>query len=257
MTHSSLKAVWDQDRAAIGGWVASGSEFSLDLYRRAQYDYIGIDCQHTAYNEAQAASMLQRVPAGSPAIIVRVSKNDATLIQRLCDAGADGIIVPMVNNAAEAEAAVAATRYPPRGVRSFGPNRPDLRADDLMALADRVSVFVMIETSDGLQNVDEITAVEGLAGVYVGPADLSIGLGLNPLTAFNSDQLLEPVERIRKACEANNIILGMHQMNAATATTWISRGVRLASLGSDGGLFLSAAIAALKDAKAGEGKARS
>ena len=75
---------------------------------------------------------------------------------------------------------MAATRYPPRGVRSFGPNRSDLRADDLVALADRVSVFVMIETSDGLRNVDEITAVEGLAGVYVGPADLSIGLGLSP-----------------------------------------------------------------------------
>jgi 2-keto-3-deoxy-L-rhamnonate aldolase RhmA len=255
MTHSSLTAAWAQGGAAIGGWVAGGLDFSLDLYRRADYDYIGIDCQHTSYSEAQVASVLQRVAPGGPAIVVRVSKDDAALIGRVCDAGADGVIVPMVNTAQGAATAVAATRYPPSGVRSFGPSRPDLRGHTLAELADRVSVFAMIETAEGMKNVEEITAVDGLTGIYVGPADLSIGLGLDPMKAFATDQLIEPVSQIRQACENNGIILGMHQMNSATSITWIGRGVRFATLGSDVGLFQAAASAALKEVK--EGTARS
>jgi 4-hydroxy-2-oxoheptanedioate aldolase len=232
MPHPSLAAAWEHDRAAIGGWVSGGSEFALDLYGRARYDYIGIDCPPTARHEARAAAMLRRVPDSSPAIIVRVSRNDPDLIGRLGEAGADGIIVPMVDTAADAAAAVAAARRDP------------LRGE-------AVSVFAMIETAAGMDHLDDIAATEGLTGVYVGPADLSIGLGLDPLSAFTTDQLVAPVERIRRACAANGIILGMHQLNAATATTWIARGVRLASLGSDGGLFLTAAVAALRGDRAG------
>ncbi len=183
--------------------------------------------------------------------MVRVSKNDSALIGKLCDAGADGIIVPMVNTAEEAAAAVAATRYPPRGVRSFGPHGPALRGQSLTQLGDRVSVFAMIETADGLKNVDEIAAVAGLAGIYVGPADLSIGLGFEPMKAFTSDQLVEPLSRIRKACENNGIILGMHQANPTTSITWIGRGVRFATITSDAGLVMTGAAAAVREVREG------
>jgi 2-keto-3-deoxy-L-rhamnonate aldolase RhmA len=250
MTHGSLEAAWADGGAALGGWV-SNLEFSPDLYRRAEYDYIGIDCQHTVLSEAQVAATIVKMAPGGPAVVVRVSKNDSALIGKLCDAGADGIIVPMVNNAEEAAAAVAATRYPPRGVRSFGPHGPALRGQNLTQLGDRVSVFAMVETSDGLKNVDQIAAVEGLAGIYVGPADLSIGLGLDPMQAFSSDQLVEPVGQIRKACENSGIILGMHQANAATSITWVKRGVRFATISNDAGLFATAAGAALAEVKKG------
>jgi 4-hydroxy-2-oxoheptanedioate aldolase len=250
MTHSSLESAWANGGAALGGWV-SNLEFSTDLFRRAGYDYIGIDCQHTVLSEAQVAATIVKLAPGGPAIVVRVSKNDSALIGKLCDAGADGIIVPMVNTAEEAAAAVAATRYPPRGVRSFGPHGPALRGQSLTQLGDRVSVFAMVETADGLKNVEEITAVAGLAGIYVGPADLSIGLGLDPMQAFGTDQLVEPVGQIRKACENNGIILGMHQANAATGITWIKRGVRFATISNDAGLFVTAAAAALAEAKQG------
>jgi 4-hydroxy-2-oxoheptanedioate aldolase len=248
MTHSSLTSVWGTDDAAVGGWVTGGGEFSFDLYRRSGYDYVGLDCQHSALDEGDAANLVRRATDG-PATIIRVSKNDATLIGRLCDSGADGIIVPMVNNAAEAAAAVAAVWYPPHGVRSYGPVRPDLPSGDIVAMAERVSVFVMIETVDGLANVEEICAVPGLAGVYVGPADLSIALGLSPSDAYSTDQLVDSVERIRLACAANSIVLGMHQRDAASAVQWIARGARLVSLGGDGGMFLTAAKASLAQAK--------
>jgi 4-hydroxy-2-oxoheptanedioate aldolase len=260
MAHPSLEKAWSNGGAAVGGWVSGGGEFTLDLYRRAGYDYVGIDCQHTTLTEAAAAEIVRKTPPGAPANIVRVSKNDPSLIGKLADAGVDGVIIPMVDTAAEALQALQAVQYPPRGVRSFGPNRSDLRVDDLVALGDRVSIFAMIETTSGLENVEEICAVPGLAGVYVGPADLSIGLGLNPMAAFASEQLYEPIERIRKACEANNIILGMHQANADTTINWISRGVRLASVGGDGGTFITAATAALtaiRDGVASGGEAKS
>ncbi len=250
MTHSSLEAAWADGGAALGGWVSSSLDL-LDLFRRAEFDYIGIDCQHSVLSEAQVAAVVQRVPEGGPAIVVRVSKNDSALIGRLCDAGADGIIVPMVNTAEEAAAAVAATRYPPAGVRSFGPFGPKLRGRPLDEISGRVSVFAMVETSEGIKNVDEITAVAGLAGIYVGPADLSIGLGFEPMEAFTSDQLVEPVSRIRKACENNGLILGMHQANPATSITWIGRGVRFATITSDAGLLQTGAAAAVREVREG------
>jgi 4-hydroxy-2-oxoheptanedioate aldolase len=250
MTHSSLESAWANGGAALGGWV-SNLEFSPDLYRRAEYDYIGIDCQHTVLSEAQVAAAIVKMAPGGPAVVVRVSANNSALIGKLCDAGADGIIVPMVNNAEEAAAAVAATRYPPRGLRSFGPHGPALRGQNLTQLGDRVSVFAMIETADGLKNAEEITAVEGLAGIYVGPADLSIGLGLDPMQAFTTDQLVEPVGQIRKACEGNGIILGMHQANAATSITWVKRGVRFATISNDAGQFVTAAAASLAEVRQG------
>jgi 4-hydroxy-2-oxoheptanedioate aldolase len=250
MTHDNLVRAWADDGAAVGGWVSGGGEFSLDLFRRAGYDYVGIDCQHTTLDEAGAAVLLRRLPRDGPATIIRVSKNDPALIGRVCDAGADGIIVPLINTAEEAAAASAAVRFPPFGARSFGPIRPDLPAGNLVAMAERVSVFVMIETADGLANVEAIAAVPGLAGIYVGPADLSIGLGLAPADAYTTDQLVEPIARIRAACLANGLVLGMHQRDSATAATWIGRGVRLASIG-DGPMFMAAAVKDLAHARGG------
>jgi 4-hydroxy-2-oxoheptanedioate aldolase len=251
MTHSSLEAAWAKGGAALGVWITGSPEFTLGLFQRADFDYIGLDCQHTVLSEAQVAAAIVRAAPGGPAIVVRVSKNDPALIGRLCDAGADGVIVPMVNTAEEAAGAVAATRYPPAGVRSFGPHGRGLRGQSLTALGERVSVFAMVETADGLKNVAAISAVAGLAGIYVGPADLSIGLGLDPMQAFTTEQLVEPVGQIRKACENSGIILGMHQISSATSITWIGRGVRFATITSDVGLISGAASAALAEVRAG------
>jgi 4-hydroxy-2-oxoheptanedioate aldolase len=252
MTHASLERAWTSSRAAIGGWVGAGGQFSLELYRRSPFDYVGIDCQHSALSDADAVKMLQAGPVSDIATLVRVSSNDAAVIGKLADAGADGVIVPMVNTPDEAAAAVAACTFPPDGVRSFGPLRVDMTRD-LDELTGRVSVFVMIETREGLDNVEEICKTPGLAGIYIGPGDLSIGLGLDPKLAFSSDQLVEPTMRIRAACEANGRILGMHASNGARAAEWAGRGVRLLSLGTDVWLFLSAVTAELDAARAGVG----
>ena len=250
MPHVALVNRWSVDQPAFGGWVTGDSESTIAMFGRLGYDYVGIDTQHTPLNDAQAAVLVRRLVHAPYAVIVRVSKNDPAFIGRILDAGADGIIVPMVSTAEEAAAAVAACRYPPEGVRSFGPFRGDLGLD-LVALQQRVSCFVMIETAQGLANVRQICAVPGIEGVYIGPADLSIGLGLDPMLAFSSDQLNEPVEVIRSACAEFGRIMGGHSLNATDAVRWVGRGSRLVSLGADSVMLATIAAQELETARRG------
>ncbi|HSS11718.1 MAG TPA: aldolase/citrate lyase family protein [Acidimicrobiales bacterium] len=250
MPHPTLVQRWSEGLPAFGGWLTTDSESTIQSFGRLGYDYVGIDTQHTVLSDAQAAVLVRRLSDPPFAVIVRVAKNDSALIGRVLDAGADGVIVPMVNTAEEAASAVSACRYPPDGVRSFGPMRADLGLD-LQQLQERVSCFVMIETSQGLENVHEICAVPGLAGVYIGPADLSIGLGLNPMLAFSSDQLEEPVKRIEAACSKFDVVMGAHSLNGTNAARWASRGARLVSLGADSVMFATIAAQELETARKG------
>jgi len=250
MPHSALVDRWRAGQPAFGGWVTGDSENVIAMFGRLGYDYVGIDTQHTPLNDAQAAVLVRRLANAPYAVIVRVSKNDPAIIGRILDAGADGIIVPMVSTAEEAAAAVQAYRYPPAGVRSFGPFRGDLGLD-LAALEQRVSCFVMIETAQGLENIREICAVPGLEGIYIGPADLSIGLGLDPMLAFSSDQLKEPVEAIRAACAEFGLVMGGHSLNATDAVRWVGRGSRLVSLGADSVMLATIAAQELATARRG------
>jgi 2-keto-3-deoxy-L-rhamnonate aldolase RhmA len=232
MVHAAFSGRWDRDEPAIGGWLTSVSESTLELFGRLGYDYVGIDTQHTVVSPSDAAVLVRRLAAAPFAVLVRVPSNEPAAIGRVLDAGADGVIVPMVSTAAEARDAVAACRYPPGGVRSFGPMRTDLGLE-LTEIEARACCFVMIETAEGLGNVDGICAVPGLAGVYIGPADLSIGLGLNPMRAFTTDQLQAPVDTIRAACARNGLVMGAHSLNGADAARWAGRGARLVSIGAD------------------------
>jgi 4-hydroxy-2-oxoheptanedioate aldolase len=252
MPHEALVRKWSADQPAFGGWVTGDTESTIAMFGRLGYDYVGIDTQHSPVSEAQAAVLVRRLVAAPYAVIVRVSKNDSALIGRLLDSGADGIIVPMVSTAEEARAAVAACRYPPEGQRSFGPFRGDLGLD-LEALQQRVSLFVMIETSEGLANVREICAVPGVEGVYIGPADLSIGLGLDPMLAFSTDQLEAPVETIKAACDEFGRVMGGHSLNATDAVRWVGRGSRLVSLGADSVMLATIAAQELETARRGTG----
>jgi 4-hydroxy-2-oxoheptanedioate aldolase len=251
MAHRTLTARWDAGEPAFGGWVTGDSESTIQMFGRLGYDYVGIDTQHSPLNEAQASVLVRRLVDAPYAVIVRVSKNDPGFIGKLLDAGADGIIVPMVSTAEDAAAAASACRYPPDGVRSFGPFRADL-GFDLAALQERVSCFVMIETAEGLENVRAICAVPGLAGVYIGPGDLSIGLGLDAMLAFSTDQLAEPVRAIRAACDEFGLIMGSHSLNATDARRWVGRGAQLVSLGADSVMLSTIAAQELETARRAE-----
>jgi 4-hydroxy-2-oxoheptanedioate aldolase len=236
MSHRALVDAWAAGRPAFGGWISSDSRMLLRAVSAAGFDWVGLDCQHGALDEAGAAAFIRELPAAACALLVRVSQNSPAAIGRVLDAGADGVIVPLVNDAAEARAAVSAVRYPPEGVRSYGPTRSDLPSSpgELQARAD---CYVMIETARGLANADEILSVPGVTGVFVGPSDLSVALGLPPRDAYSTDQLVEPLGRVRQSCERHQVVFGMFSPSPQSALRWRELGATMIVIGSELGLF--------------------
>jgi 2-keto-3-deoxy-L-rhamnonate aldolase RhmA len=148
------------------------------------------------------------------------------------DAGADAIIVAMVETPQQAADAVAATRFAPHGVRSFGPLRASL-GHDVAALQDRVSVYVMIETARGVAAVDEICAVPGISGVYVGPADLAISMGHTLADAWRHPAVLDAMAHIVSRTTAAGLVTGVHAGDGAIGRTAAVMGFRVITLASE------------------------
>ncbi len=192
-----------------GGWVVGPTILGPEEFARAGYDYVGFDVQHGYLDDADVALMLRRLEHVPIATAVRFASAEPAAIGRVLDAGADAVIVAMVESAEQAAAAVAATRYAPRGVRSFGPLRPSL-GHDIEELENRVSVFAMIETAQGLSALDDICAVPGLTGVYVGPADLAISLGRQPADAWTDPAVRDEMAAVAATATSAGVVAGIH-----------------------------------------------
>jgi 2-keto-3-deoxy-L-rhamnonate aldolase RhmA len=231
MTHQALRERWERGEAALGGSAHLGPG-SIEPLAAAGYDWVWMDCQHGPYDEGDAARILRGLDGAPFAMAVRVSHNDFAAIGRVLDAGADAVIVPLVDSAAEAAAAVAACRYPPAGVRSFGPGRPDL-GFDLDVLEGRASCFVMVESANALRDVDAIAATPGLTGIVVGPIDLGISLGIAPRDAFTSERVFAALAEIHAACERAGIVPGVVALGAEHARRCVELGFRFVGVGAD------------------------
>src|SRR5271170_3835436 len=146
------------------------------------FDWVCVDMQHGMIDFSQMVPMLQGISSTGTAPLVRVPRNEPGIIGKSLDAGAWGVIVPMVNSRQEAEEAVAACRYAPVGIRSYGPLRANLYAgfEYFSRANDEVLCIVMVETTVAVERVDEIASVPGVDAIYIGPADLSVTLGLPP-----------------------------------------------------------------------------
>jgi 4-hydroxy-2-oxoheptanedioate aldolase len=237
-----VRAGWREGRPAFGGWLSIPRAFSAELMARVGFDYVCIDMQHGLIDYQVAVGMLQAIGATDTVPFVRVPWNDFATINKVLDAGAHGVIVPMVNSPEEARAAVSACRYPPDGERSFGPARAAFSAGpDYFAGANAgVTCIPMVETRQAVERIDDILAVPGIDAVYVGPNDLSLTLGGGPgLDQPGAYQ--DAHQRIAKACAAAGIVAGIHA-NAALAPKHVAAGYRMITVSSDmGGLFSSAA----------------
>lgn len=220
----------------VGYWIALDSPISTERIARLGYDYIAFDGQHGLIAYDGILRGLMAVDAGGRAVgVVRVGGNDQYLIGRALDAGAAAVIVPLIDNAAQAAQAVSYARYAPAGLRSYGPMRSALRiGPDPADTHDQVAVVAMIETADGLANVEQICAVPGLSGVYIGPSDLTISLGGVSSTDQSVSEAFEAaVERIRVAAAAAGIAAGIHTPSGAVAAQRLAEGFTFASVASD------------------------
>jgi 4-hydroxy-2-oxoheptanedioate aldolase len=199
------------------------------------FDWLCVDMQHGLIDYSDAVPMLQAISTTETVPIVRVPWNDPWQIMKALDAGAYGVIVPLVNTRADAEAAVAACRYPPLGIRSSGPTRAVYYggSDYQQHANDEVLCFCMIETRQGIDNLEEICSVPGLDLVYIGPADLSLALGLPPRADVEVPLHLETVSRIRETAHRHGICAGMHCASAAFAAKKAADGFDVVMLTSD------------------------
>lgn len=252
MTYQNpLTEAWRAGRTTFGVWCAIPSSVSIEFALAAGFDYGCLDLQHGAIGYSAAVPMLQAARAEGAVPVARVPANDASGIGRILDAGAAGVIVPLVDTAEEAARAVAACRYPPAGRRSFGPIRAGLVAGstDIADLA-KVVCMVMVETAEGLANVDEIAATPGLDGVYIGPADLALALGLPPGHERPEREHAEAVDTILAACERHGIVAGIQCDSGALAARRRDQGFRMVTVGTDHGFMRALARRELAEARA-------
>jgi len=249
MTASHLQRALARGKPVWGGWITGPTSIGPEEFARAGYDYVGFDAQHGYLDDADIANILRRlehVPIGTA---VRLPSVDPAPIGRVLDAGADAIIVAMIESAEQAAAAVAATRYRPAGVRSFGPLRASL-GYDTAALESRVSVFAMIETAAALTDVDEICSVPGLSGIYVGPADLAISMGVDVTKAATHPAVRDAIVDIERAASAAGLVPGIHAGDGNVGHVMAQLGFRMITLASESQALRRGAAAGLKEATA-------
>ena len=235
----------------VGYWSVIDSPVSTEWLAHVGWDYIALDLQHGLIGYSGMVAGLTAIDAsGSTVGMIRVESNDPTPIGRALDAGAAGVIVPLVNTAEEAARAVAAATYPPAGVRSYGPMRSQLRIGPNPADANHDTVVVvMIETPQGLANVEEICAVPGLDGVYVGPSDLRLAVGgAHPNDPSVDDEFEAALVRVREAAAAAGIAAGIHTPDGAVAARRLAEGYTFATVASDLTHLKAASAAHLKAA---------
>lgn len=248
MSPSRLQDLLSSGAPVWGGWVVGPTVLGPEEFAAAGYDYVGFDVQHGYLGDADVAQMLRRLEHVPIATVVRLPGVDAAPIGRVLDAGADGVIVAMVETPEQAAAAVAATRYPPAGVRSYGPLRTTLGFDTAQ-LQDRVSVFAMIETTVGLAAIDDICAVPGLTGIYVGPADLAISMGHSPVGALAEPSVRDAIIGIQQRTAAAGLVSGIHAGAGMPANALRQEGFQMITLASESQALRRGAAAHLEEAR--------
>ncbi|MCV7223193.1 HpcH/HpaI aldolase family protein [Mycolicibacterium elephantis] len=248
MTSSRLQQALAAKERVWGGWVVGPTIIGPEEFAQAGYDYVGFDVQHGYLDDADVALLLRRLEHVPIATAVRLPSADPAPIGRVLDAGADAVIVAMIESAEQAAAAVAATRYAPAGVRSYGPLRASLGREPAEHEA-RVTVLAMVETARGLSTLDEICAVPGLSGIYVGPADLALSLGHSPAEAWTTPAVRDAITRIQSTAATAGLLTGVHAGASTSAKAMAQAGFRMLTLASESQALRRGAAEYLREAQ--------
>ena len=229
---------------AIGAASGLGSPLGAEILSQAGYDYVLVDNQHGAWDDGGTRLAVRSICLGPAVPMARVRQNDYAAIGRLLDGGMLGIVVPMVNSVADAQAAAYATRYPPRGGRSVGAFGAQFYgADYAQQVNDEVFLAVQIETAQALDRAKEILAVEGVDGCWVGPGDLANTMGVDLGTAEGRQAHEAAIMEVLAACHRTGKIPGIAAGD--NAPYWLDRGFLFVTAVSDTGLVVAGAGAFL------------
>jgi len=253
MRPNALRALWQSGGAAVNGWLAIANSFSAETMAHQGWDSLTIDLQHGVVDYQTMVTMLQAISTTATVPIVRVPWLEPGILMKTLDAGAYGVICPMVNSREDAQKLVAYTHYAPRGTRSFGPVRALLYggADYPQHANDTIVTFAMIETAAALENLDEILSVEGLDAIYIGPSDLSLALGCTPTFDDLDPRAAEAVEHILARAKAHGVVAGIHNGTTEAALKRIAKGFQFVTVGSDARLMAAGAQGVMSRMRAG------
>lgn len=234
-----LKRALREGRPQIGVWCGTASNVTAEILAGAGFDFVVLDTEHSPTELPTVQAQLQAMVSGTAAAVVRPAWNDPVLFKRLLDVGAQSLLVPMVQNATEARRAVAATRYPPAGIRGVSvatrANRYGRVKDYLKRAHEEICLHLQLETRVALENLEAIAAVDGVDGLFIGPSDLAADLGHLGDSGHPEVRaaIEDAVARIRKAGRAAGILAPAE----ADARHWLERGATFVAVGSDIGLL--------------------
>ncbi len=254
MRENNVKKIVAAGGNVVNGWLGVPSGVTAEAMAHAGWDSLCIDMQHGLVDYQASVSMLQAISTTNVTPLVRVPWNEPGIIMKSLDAGAYGIICPMINSKEECEAFVGATRYAPQGYRSWGPVRgmiyggPDYAKEANTTLLS----IAMIETAEAVANVDAIMSVKGLDGVYVGPSDMGISMGFGPGFDPTEPKLIENFKKIAEAAKRHKIFAGIHCGSAAYAIKMIELGYQFVTILGETRLMAWAAKNAVTAVKAGK-----
>jgi 4-hydroxy-2-oxoheptanedioate aldolase len=236
MEPNRIKQLWRNNETVINAWISIPDSWTAEVIAHAGYDTMTIDAQHgLARDLSVILPMLQAIKGTKTIPLIRVPQNDPAFMMSMLDAGAMGIICPMINNREETEKFVRACRFYPKGIRSFGPLRASvIYGDDYFTASNNeVITMAMIETADAIKNLKEIASTPDLDGLYVGPWDLSISLGYQKMADFEDPSFLCILREILDAAAENGISAGIHSVTPEMSVKMSEMGFRFVTTFSD------------------------
>ena len=251
MRENRLRTLWQSGGAAVNGWLAIANSFSAETMAHQGWDTLTIDLQHGVVDYQAMVPMLQAISTTDTVPLVRVPWLEPGILMKSLDAGAYGVICPMVNTREDAQKLVAWTHYAPRGTRSFGPVRALLYggADYPKHANDTIVTFAMIETAQALDNLDDILSVEGLDAIYIGPSDLSLALGCKPVFDDVEPLVAQAIDHILARAKAHGLRARIHNGRTDVALGRIAKGFDFVTVSSDARLMAAGAQAMVKAMK--------
>ncbi len=243
---NTAKEKMQAGKPAFGYALGLGSPVAAEALANSGIDFILLDTQHGSFGQDAANLALLAMRTGSAVPMARVARNDYTLIGRLLDEGAMGIVIPMVNSVEDAKRAADACRLPPVGNRSWGWGGAARYGDDYPdQINNEMFVAVQIESITAVENAEAIMAVDGVDGCWAGPADMALSMGIDPRKAGQDDRHIRALERVVEACRNTGKIPGIAAGTPEEARQRAEQGFQYVTAGSDLGFMLSGAAAGL------------
>lgn len=251
MRENTALSAWRAGEQTIGCWLSLANTYTAEVIANLGFDWVCVDLQHGMIDYTDLVNMLPAISTTATTPLVRVPWNEPYEIMKVLDAGAYGVIVPMVNNRAEAEQAVAACKYPPQGNRSYGPIRAALYGGKGYAQEanDQIACIAMIETKEGIEKLEEIVSTPGLCGIYIGPADLALAMGLPVSGDQPQAEHLDMVKHIQSVCLKHKVPLGIHTSSLEYTQKYLALGLNFVTMGTESGHMMKNAARELAQAR--------